>query len=117
MSPGPPSRASPPTLSRTRPSRITKGLVVGMMMQPGSLAGLVVHQEERHRARAMPTALEGARNLVARPVTGVHVIHRSTPPQRLARASMRLRTVTAAAGDDQCDRHAKRRSTRPAPRG
>src|SRR5260370_35928351 len=85
MSPGPPSRASPPTLTRTRPSRITKGLVVGMMMQPGSLAGLVVHQEERHRARAMPTALEGARNLVARQVTVVHVIHPSNPPHRWPR--------------------------------
>jgi GNAT superfamily N-acetyltransferase len=57
-----------------------KRLVVGMMMQPRPLARLVMHQEERHRARAMPSALEGAGNFVARQVIGVHVVHRSTLP-------------------------------------
>jgi hypothetical protein len=48
-----------------------KGLVIGMVVQPGSLTGLVMHQEERHRARAMPAALEGAGNLIARQIIGV----------------------------------------------
>src|SRR5215470_17093602 len=54
-----------------------EGLVVGVAMQVGPLPGLVVHEEERHRARAVPAAFEGAGDVVARQVTGVHVVHRS----------------------------------------
>src|SRR6266567_865411 len=36
-----------------------EGLVVGMMVQLGSLAGLIVHEEERHRRWAVRAALEG----------------------------------------------------------
>src|SRR5215468_891744 len=54
-----------------------EGLVVGVAMQVGPVAGLVVHEEERHRARAVLAAFEGAGDVVARQVTGVHVVHRS----------------------------------------
>src|SRR5215471_13483703 len=54
-----------------------EGLVVGVVMQAGPLAGPVVHEEERHRARAVLAAFEGAGNVIARQVTGVHVVHGS----------------------------------------
>src|SRR4029077_4493338 len=43
----------------------------------GALSGPVVHEEERHRARAVLVAFEGAGDVVARQVTGVHVVHGS----------------------------------------
>src|SRR6266516_3100111 len=54
-----------------------EGLVVGVVMQVRPLAGPVVHEEERHRTRAVLAAFEGAGNVVARQVTGVHVVHGS----------------------------------------
>jgi hypothetical protein len=52
-----------------------ESLVVGVVVQLGSLAGLVVHEEERHRRGAVPAALEGAGDVIARQVVGVHVVH------------------------------------------
>jgi GntR family transcriptional regulator / MocR family aminotransferase len=45
-----------------------------MVVQQRSLAGLVAHQEERHRARAVPAALERA-------VTGVTPYRLSPAPR------------------------------------
>src|SRR5436309_2380946 len=54
-----------------------EGLVVGVVMHAGALARPVVHEKERHRTRAVLAALERAGYVIARQVTGVHVVHGS----------------------------------------
>src|SRR5215469_7345973 len=52
-----------------------KGLVVGVVVQLGPLPWVVVHEEERHRRRAVPATFEGAGDVIARQVVSVHVVH------------------------------------------
>lgn len=49
-----------------------KGLIIWMVVQRRTLAGLVMHQEERHRGRAVRAALKGARDVIARQVPSIH---------------------------------------------
>src|SRR5215468_510891 len=57
-------------------------LVVGVVVQLRPLTWLVMHDEERDGRRPLFRALECARDLVARQVLSVHVVHVFTSCQR-----------------------------------